>query len=97
MDNQESLSEEVESENFILVLSKSPEWIKFCKIIQGHIDTRKKSLGQYIVTEQDKAIHNGQIGEVNGMFFVINYPNLVRDKIAINEKFKELQEKNKEG
>lgn len=96
-DNLDYHNNSEESENFILVLAKSPEWIKFCKIIEGHINARKTALGTGISSDEGVAIHNLNVGEINGMHFVINYPKLVEDKIKIKFQMEQLNSKMKEG
>lgn len=97
--NLDSLnSEEREQrENFILVLAKTPEWIKFKQIIEGQILLRKTQLGQILHDQEQVANHNRLVGEIDGMHFVIHYPTLVEEKSIINRQMKELNKKAREG
>lgn len=57
----------------------------------AQIELRKKKMQNLISTPEDVARHNQLVGEIDGMFTAIRYPQLIKEKLKDNEIMKEVE------
>jgi hypothetical protein len=78
----------------IASLCDSVAFKAFMDTMLGQINARKAKLSAIIASPEDAAKHNQLVGEIDGIFTAIKYPQLIRDKLATDEVMNKME---KEG